>query len=128
MCFHLNGDLTEKHRQIPHFDQNPANFAEDNTASDLNATPLFARPLKINAGADKRRAAKLRENATRPGRLPGDHLGHGSAQPRRLRPLFSQSARKGADKVAVSIAAKHFEASEASLTKARAIISDSALL
>jgi hypothetical protein len=32
MCFHLNGDHSEKHGQIAHLDQNPANFAEDNLA------------------------------------------------------------------------------------------------
>jgi hypothetical protein len=32
LCFQLNGDLTEKHGQIAHLDQNPANFAEDNLA------------------------------------------------------------------------------------------------
>jgi hypothetical protein len=32
LCFHIDGDLTEKHGQIAHVDKNPANFAEDNLA------------------------------------------------------------------------------------------------
>ncbi len=32
LCFHLKGDLNEKHGQIAHLDQNPANYAEDNLA------------------------------------------------------------------------------------------------
>ena len=32
LCFHLSGDLSEKHGQIAHIDGNPANFAEDNLA------------------------------------------------------------------------------------------------
>ncbi len=30
LCFHLNGDLTEKHGQIAHLDGNPSNGAENN--------------------------------------------------------------------------------------------------
>src|ERR1035441_1817146 len=32
LCFHLNGDLREKHGQIAHLDQDRANYAEDNLA------------------------------------------------------------------------------------------------
>jgi hypothetical protein len=32
LCFHLKGDLSEKHGQIAHLDDNPANYAEDNLA------------------------------------------------------------------------------------------------
>jgi hypothetical protein len=32
LCFHLKGDLSEKHGQIAHLDDNPANCAEDNLA------------------------------------------------------------------------------------------------
>ncbi len=32
LCFHLTGDLTEKHGQLAHLDDDPANFAEDNLA------------------------------------------------------------------------------------------------
>jgi hypothetical protein len=32
LCFHLSGDLTEKHGQIAHLDQDPSNFDEDNLA------------------------------------------------------------------------------------------------
>ena len=32
LCFHLNGDLTAKHGQIAHLDQNPSNASEDNLA------------------------------------------------------------------------------------------------
>jgi hypothetical protein len=32
MCFHLSGDLTEKHGQIAHLDQDRSNFDEDNLA------------------------------------------------------------------------------------------------
>jgi len=32
LCFHLNGDLAEKHGQIAHLDNNPANYAEGNLA------------------------------------------------------------------------------------------------
>jgi hypothetical protein len=42
-------------------------------------------------------------------------------------PLLSQPAREGADKVAVSLAAKHVKHGEASLPKARAIVLTSAL-
>jgi hypothetical protein len=30
LCFHLEGDMREKHGQIAHLDQDPSNFAEDN--------------------------------------------------------------------------------------------------
>jgi hypothetical protein len=84
--------------------------------------------LKIKPGPDKWRPPQRRENATRSRRLPGDRPGHGRAQPRRLRPLLGQSARQGADKVAVSLAANHFKADEAPLAEARAIVLDSTLL
>ena len=32
LCFHLDGDIREKHGQIAHLDQEPSNFAEDNLA------------------------------------------------------------------------------------------------
>ncbi|MBL0189426.1 MAG: hypothetical protein IPP97_27235 [Candidatus Obscuribacter sp.] len=32
LCFHLNGDLSEKHGQISHLDQDPSNTDEDNLA------------------------------------------------------------------------------------------------
>jgi hypothetical protein len=32
LCFRLNGDLTEKHGQIAHLDQNPSNTIEENLA------------------------------------------------------------------------------------------------
>jgi hypothetical protein len=32
LCFHLKGDLSEKHGQIAHLDDNPANCVEDNLA------------------------------------------------------------------------------------------------
>jgi hypothetical protein len=32
LCFHLNGDLTEKIGQIAHLDKDPSNGAEDNLA------------------------------------------------------------------------------------------------
>jgi len=28
LCFHLSGDSTEKHGQIAHLDDNPANYAD----------------------------------------------------------------------------------------------------
>jgi hypothetical protein len=84
--------------------------------------------LKIEVGANQRRAPKRRENATRPRRFACDRLAHDSTQPRCLRPLLSQPAREGTDKVAVSIAPKHFKPSKTALAKAHAIILDSALL
>jgi hypothetical protein len=95
---------------------------------DLDATTFFATPLQIEIGPDKRRPAQRRKNATRPRRLPGDRPGHGRAQPRRLGPLLGQPAREGANKLAVSLAAKHFEANKAPLAEARAIVLDTALL
>jgi hypothetical protein len=73
-------------------------------------TPVFARPLHIEIGPDKRRPPQRRENATRPGWLPGDRPGHGRTQPRRLRPLLGEPAPEGADKLAVTLTAKHLEA------------------
>jgi hypothetical protein len=32
LCFHLKGDLMEKHGQIAHLDNDPANYVEDNLA------------------------------------------------------------------------------------------------
>jgi len=32
LCFHLSGDLTEKHGQIAHLDKDPSNWDEDNLA------------------------------------------------------------------------------------------------
>jgi hypothetical protein len=96
--------------------------------SDLDATPFFATPPQIKLGPNKRRPPQRRENATRPRRLPADRPGHGRAQPRRLRPLLGQPAPEAADKLAVSLAAKHLEADKPPLTEARAIVLDGALL
>nr|WP_294527469.1 hypothetical protein [uncultured Rhodopila sp.] len=91
-------------------------------------TPLSAGSPHIEVGAHQRRAAKRRENATRPGRLAADRPGYRRAQPRGLRPLLGQPAREGADKRAVNLPAKHVKPNEAPIAEARAIILDSALL
>ncbi|AMX98962.1 hypothetical protein A4R29_05295 [Mesorhizobium ciceri biovar biserrulae] len=96
--------------------------------SQVDLPSLFMGAGKIEVGSHQRRTTQCGEDPARLGWLARDGLADSSAQARGIRPIFGQAASQRSNKVAIGIAAKHFEARQAALAKARSIALNGASL
>src|SRR6185437_11231424 len=100
----------------------------EDSASQIDLAPLFARAGNVKIGTGQGRASQSSEDVAGLGRLAGNGRFHGRANLLRFRPFLGQAARERADQLTIGVERHDLEAREAAPCQTRAIILNRSLL